>query len=145
MNKNRFAQSLPVAAALLLLIGATSAVRADNAQSRPMQPSIQASQGTSKAASLEEDFAGLDLSDDQKTEIAKIRQDAETRKAAVAKSTTLNQDQKDAMIQGYTRLQYGEMFRALTPAQQKVVRKRIADQRAADAAANKRPAPARSK
>lgn len=89
---------------------------------------------------MEDNFAGLDLSDEQKTEIAKIRQVTEERKAIVVKSATLNQDQKDAMITGYTRLQYSQMFRVLTPTQQKVVRKRIQDQRG-ETPKQKKPAP----
>jgi Spy/CpxP family protein refolding chaperone len=142
MNNNRFAQNVTAAAAaLLLLIATPGRVRADSPQSHPSQPPITATAGPQKAASYEEDFAGLDLSDDQKTEIGKIRQDTEARKAAVAKSATLNQDQKDAMILGYTRLQYSQMFRTLTPIQQKVVRKRIQDRKAAEVGSSKQQAP----
>jgi len=84
--------------------------------------------------SLEDDFAGLDLSDEQKSEIEKIRQDTESRRGVVAKDSNLNSDQKNAMIQGYARLEYSQIFRVLTPIQQRVVRQRIMARRAADQA-----------
>jgi Spy/CpxP family protein refolding chaperone len=130
MNRNRFAQNASLAALLLLPFAVSGAAHADSPQSRPAQTPSPAQPGPQKLASMDDNFTGLDLSDEQKTEIAKIRQVTEERKAMVVKSATLNQDQKDAMITGYTRLQYSQMFRVLTPTQQKVVRKRIQDQRA---------------
>lgn len=141
MNRNRFAQNAALAALLLLPFALPVAARADSPQGRPSQSPNPALTGSQKIASMDDNFAGLDLSDEQKTEIAKIRQETEERKTVVAKSATLNQDQKDAMITGYTRLQYSQMFRVLTPTQQKVVRKRVQDQRGESAKPTK-PAPA---
>ena len=142
MNRNRFSQNAALAAMLLLPFAVSGSGHADSPQSRPVQTPSPAQQGPQKIASMDDNFAGLDLSDEQKTEITKIRQETDERKTVVAKSTTLNQDQKDAMITGYTRLQYSQMFRVLTLSQQKVVRKIIDGQRAEAAKQEKRPAPA---
>lgn len=88
--------------------------------------------------SKDDDFAGLDLTDEQKAEMAKIRQDTDGRKALVAKDTKLSPDQKDAFILGYTRLEYGQMFRVLNPAQKKEVTKRLQARRAAEQAQQKK-------
>jgi len=41
-------------------------------------------------------------------------------------------DQKDAMLQGYRRLERSQVFKLLTPEQQREVRKRISARRAAE-------------
>ena len=79
---------------------------------------------------IKEDFAGLTFTDDQKAQIERIRQDTEKRKATVAHDTTLNSDQKDAMIQGYARLEYGQIFHVLTPEQRREVRRKVAARQA---------------
>lgn len=94
-----------------------------------------------KIASLDDAFVGLDLSNEQRAEVQKIRQDAEVHKAATAKNQKLTQDQKDAMIQGYTRIEYSKIFQALTPAQQNLVRERIRAWQAAEAPSQKTNAP----
>lgn len=127
MKMNRFHRVLLIAAGLTMLEVVPGFAGGDQAQNSPAptSPSPQ------KAASLEDYFAGLDYTDEQKAEIAKIKQEMEAKKALVAKDAKLDAYQKDAMIQGYTRLGYGEIFRLLTPAQQKVVHQRMAANRQA--------------
>ena len=91
--------------------------------------------------SLAEAFAGLKYTDDQKVEIDKIHRDAETRKAAVSKDEKLTQDQKDAMLLGYTHLEYSSIFKTLTPEQRRQVRDKIRARKAADQPAQKEQAP----
>ena len=45
------------------------------------------------------------------------------------------------MLLGYTRMEYGEMFKVLTPEQQKQVRQKIHARRAADQAARQKQNP----
>jgi len=144
MNKDRFAKTMAIAAGLVFLCAVPGPARADSASHGAMQAPRAASPGAqAKAGSLPpDDFAGLDYTDEQKAAIAKIRQDAETRRSVVAKDDKLTSDQKDAMIQGYTRMEYGEIFRVLTPIQQKLVRQRLAERRAADQKAHKKQPPA---
>jgi hypothetical protein len=79
-----------------------------------------------------DDFSGLNYTDDQKAEIDKIHRDTESQKAAVAKDDKLTADQKDAMLLGYTRMEYGRMYRALSPVQQRQVRQRMMARRTAN-------------
>ena len=123
------------------MLALAGSARADQPQARPAPSVAQASSGQARPASVADYFAGLDYTAEQKAGIEKVKQDTEAKKALVAKDTKLDDSQKDAFIQGYTRLEYQEIFKLLTPAQQKLVRQRM---NAAKAAANKgakRPAP----
>ncbi len=93
------------------------------------------------ANSPAEYFEGLEYSAEQKTQIDKIHQDAEMSRAVVAKDDKLTQDQKDAMLVGYTHLEYVSIFKVLTPDQQRQVRHRIGARKAADQAAQKEHTP----
>ena len=86
-------------------------------------------------------FKGWTTPLNRKQQIDKIHRDTETRKAAVEKDEKLNQDQKDAMLSGFTHLEYGAIFKVLTPEQQKQVREKIRARKAADEAAQKKQAP----
>lgn len=142
MSMNRFAQNTAIAATLILLLTVPGSARPNSPQQHGASPTpTPAMPGTPKLAVGDDDFAGLNLTDQQKSEMDKIHQDTETRKSVVSKDANLNSDQKDAMLQGYTRLEYSQMFRILTPIQQKVVRQRIMAHRAAEAGSKKPQAP----
>lgn len=79
-----------------------------------------------------DDFAGLALTDDQKTKIAQIRHNAELRREAVIKDENMGQSQKDTALQLLQRIETGKIFKVLTPDQQAEVRKRIVARRAAE-------------
>jgi Spy/CpxP family protein refolding chaperone len=141
MNRNRLATSLAIAAAVICLIPAAAAL-ADSAPHAALQtPKPAPSDARAKADSIADDFAGLTYSDEQKIQIAKIRQDSESKMSLVASSKDLNGDQKDAMILGYTRMEYGQIYKVLTPEQQKQVRKRVQDRKLADQAAQRKQNP----
>jgi hypothetical protein len=76
-------------------------------------------------------FAGLTLTDGQKTKIDQIRNDTMSHLAAVARDKKLSPEVMDAMIQGFRRIEYGQILELLTPDQQRVVRKRMSDLKAA--------------
>jgi hypothetical protein len=71
----------------------------------------------------------LQLTADQKTKIAQIRQNAESRREATLKNDGLTQDRKETIIQRLHRMETSEILRALTADQQKEVQKRMLDQR----------------
>ena len=144
MNMNRFAQSVTTAAGLLLLLAWPGSACGENAQTQAAPKPTLASPGPQMIGSVDDYFAGLDYSEEQKASIAKVHQNMGAKKALVAKDGTLDGDQKDAVTQGYTRLEYGEIFKLLTPVQQKLVRKRIIDARAANQGARRPAAPAPS-
>jgi hypothetical protein len=80
----------------------------------------------------------LNYTDAQKAELDRIHRETESRKEAVAKDRHLTEDQKDAMLLGYTRIEYGEAFKVLSPDQQKQVRQRLAARKASDQASQKK-------
>lgn len=140
MKKIRFAKSLAVAAQCMIVMAAPGLSRTQSPAPQAVQPSSSAqTQGDHYADA----FAGLTYSDVQKKAICKIQQDIQLRKTAVLKDEKLNSDQKDAMLTGYTRIEYGLIYKELTPEQKKQVSNRMKALREADQAAQKAQAPAR--
>jgi hypothetical protein len=86
-----------------------------------------------RAASVEDVFAGLNYTAQQKANIQLIQKNSKMRKDSVLKDEKLSPEQRDAMLQGLERIEHGQIFRALTPEQQAEVRKRILAQREAQA------------
>lgn len=143
MNRNRFGIQVAVATGLISLFAAPGAVLAQNHLAGSAQAPVMASPGTQpKTDSLPaNDFAGLNYSDDQKAAIDRIHRDSELRKETVMKDEKLTPDQKNAMLLGYTRLEYGAIFRVLLPDQQKQVRKKVLARQAADHATQRKQTP----
>jgi Spy/CpxP family protein refolding chaperone len=143
MNKNRFLKPLAVAAGFIFLCMAPGLTRAQSGQRGPAQTSNVVSSGAqSKKNSLPpDDFAGLTYSEEQKAEIDKIHQATNARKDAVVKDERLNGDQKDAMLQGYSRLEYVQVYKVLTPQQQIEVHQRVRARREAEQAAQSKQSP----
>jgi hypothetical protein len=139
MTRNRSAKPLAAAIGLVLLC-AIPGLALD--QSTPSRGAL-APKAASAAAQAQDsrdpqnDFAGLNFTAEQKAEIDKIHRDIESRKAVVMKTTSLNEDQKSAMLSGYTRIESGEIFKVLSPEQQKQVRAKVNARRMADQAAKK--------
>ena len=143
MNKNRFAKSAAVAAGLILmcalpsLAGDQSTPPAASQAKKMVSPAAQPNRDSSPP----DDFAGLNFTDDQKAEIEKIHQETEASKAAVAKDQKLTADQKNALLLGYTRMEYGRRYKVLTPEQRREVNQRILARRSADQAAQRKQPP----
>jgi hypothetical protein len=95
------------------------------------------------APTPEDDFTGLQYSDEQKAQIDKIHQQTKMQMDAVAKDQQLTADQKDAMLVGYARLEYSQIYRVLTPEQQRQVLQRNRARRAANQAARRTQPPPR--
>lgn len=143
MNMNRLAKTLAVTSGFLFLFAVPVPARAYNTSTGEVQtptPAMPGPQGD-RSSSAAQYFQGLDYTPEQKAEIDKIHRDTETRKAAVAKDEKMTQDQKDAMLVGYTHLESVSIFKVLTPDQQRQVRNRIRARKAADQAAQKKQAP----
>jgi len=140
MNMNRFAKPMTVAAGLIFFCATHGLTLGQTAATSPVQ-SPKASSGSQpkKDSPPPDDFAGLDYTDEQKTDIAKIHRDTKLHEETVAKDQKLTQEQKDAMLVGYKRMEYGQVYRVLTPAQKKEVLRRIRSRRAADQVAQKKP------
>ena len=130
MNKKRFAKPAVVAAGFIFLFAAPGLVCAQTAASSATP--IPAIPGGLPSAEYADDFAGLNYTDEQKAEIDKIHRDTAAHKVAVEKDEKLTSDQKDAMLLGYTRLEYGFIYKLLTPEQRREVRNRIQARRAVD-------------
>lgn len=133
MITNRFAKSLALSAGFLFLFAVPGQARAHSTSAGGVQTPTPAMPGSQAESSYNpaEFFEGLEYTPEQKEQIDKIQHDAEARKAAVAKDQKLDQDQKDAMVKGYTRLEYGAIFKVLTPEQQRQVREKVRAHQAA--------------
>ena len=142
MNKNGFSKSLTIATGLTLLIGAPASSHAESVSQEVMRaPTPVSPVPLLKADPLPDYFAGLDYTDEQKAEIARIRHNIDARRRAVEGDDRLTQDQKDAMILGYTRLENGEIFKVLTLEQRRQVRQKLEARREAGQPAQKKRRP----
>lgn len=143
MNTNRIAKSMAVAIGFILLFAVAGLAHGQSAQPSAAQAPWAVSPGNSPKEDSypQDDFAGLNYTDEQKAEIDEIHRDTEMRKNAVVKDQNLNEDQKNAMLLGYTRIEYGRTFKVLSPEQQKQVRQRIRTRRMMDQAARSKQHP----
>lgn len=134
MKKNGFAKPLAFAAVFISLCAAPGLTHAQTGPASPAQTARMTSPGVQpKRGSLPaDDFAGLNYTEEQKAEIDRIRREMKPREDAVAKDDKLNSDQRDAMLLGYTRMEYGQIYRVLTPEQKRQVQQRIRARRVAD-------------
>ncbi len=94
---------------------------------KPMQPQLTAKQVDELWAS---DLASLNLTDEQKEKIKKIQSDRQAGVDAATKST-LTPEQKQAMIDGYRRIERRSTKDVLTPEQQKALMDRMRARRQA--------------
>lgn len=136
MDENRIAKRMAAAVAFLFL-GATpglthqqSAPSSSGPQSAAPAPVPTAPYAATpgvrpkREPTPEDDFAGMTYTDEQKAKIDKIRKTATMRADAIKRDEKLNPDQKQAMLDGYRRMEIREMFGVLTPEQQAEVRKK---------------------
>jgi Spy/CpxP family protein refolding chaperone len=143
MNKKRFARGVAVAAGFFFLCTAPESARGQSntpsPASTPTKPAPVAR--TQRVPSKGDDFAGLNYTDKQKERIQKIHQNFKSRIDLVVKDEKLTADQRAAMLEGYVRMERGQVFDVLTPEQQKEVRERIRARRAAEQEAKKQSPP----
>jgi len=141
MSRNRIANAVAVASGFVLLCVAPTLAQAHSALPVAVQSQSMARPGTQpkKDAYPLNDFAGLNYTDAQKVEMDKIHRDMESRKSMVAKDQKLTSDQKDAMLLGYTRMEYVQDYKVLLPDQQKLVRQRLLARKASSQPGQKPP------
>jgi Spy/CpxP family protein refolding chaperone len=132
MNKNRLAKAVAVVSGFIFLCAVPELSRAQSAPPTSVQaPKVTSSGAQAKRDSVPaDDFAGLDYSEEQKTEIDQIQRHTKALMDAVVKDDKLTADQKDAMLMGYKRIEYGQVYKVLTPQQQKQIRQKIQARRA---------------
>jgi Spy/CpxP family protein refolding chaperone len=143
MNRKRFARGVAVAAGFFFLCTAPQPARGQgntpSPESTPPKPAPVAR--PQRVPSKGDDFAGLKYTDEQKEKIQEIHQNFKSRRDVVVKDEKLTQDQRDAMLEGYVRMERGQVYNVLTPEQQKEVRERMRARRAAEQEAKKQSPP----
>jgi hypothetical protein len=141
MKKNRHTKR--VATGLLFLCVMPGLTRAQSSTTSPMPaPPIAARVSRPmKVPSKADDFAGLNLTNDQKAQIDQVHQSMKTRRDAVIKDEKLTADQRDAMLEGYERMERGQVFNLLTTEQRKEVREKIRARQAAEQMEQKKHSP----
>ena len=143
MNMNRFTRLVPIAIWMICVLASRRPAGAYRTPKAAMQaPDAASPASRAKPDRLpSDDFAGLDYTDDQKAEIAKIHQNAESRKALIAKDEKLSSEQRAAMLEGYARFEYASVYKVLTPEQRRQVNQRVRARRAAAQKEQKKTAP----
>lgn len=112
MKRMRFARPLAATAGLLFV-----SVIADRSSGQSLPPAPAdtphktiPSARAKRAPDPIDDFAGLHFSDDQKAKIQQIRQDIKSRMEAVARDDKLSLDQKEAMVEGFQRMERSQVY-----------------------------------
>lgn len=133
MNKKRLAKQVTLATGCFFLCAGPGLTFGYSNPPGPAQTPHVVSPGARPKtdAPLTDDFAGLTLTDAQKAKIDQIRQSNTVRTDAVVRDEKLTAEQKRAMLDGYRRMESGEIFKSLTLEQQAEVRKRLLARRAA--------------
>jgi periplasmic protein CpxP/Spy len=116
MNHTKAFQKLTVAAALLALCALPATLRA---QDPPPAGTMQGSAPGQQAAPAkhEGEMANLGLSDDQKTQIKKIHEDAKTQTNAAMNDSSLTPEQKRAKVREIHKTSHEQVAQVLTPEQ----------------------------
>lgn len=133
-NRNRVGKRVLVVSGFLLLLAVSRSVGSQsNSTGGSETPHAASPAAPGKADTRPIDyFVGLTLTDDQKSKIAQIRQNAELRREAVVKNEKLSQSRKSGMLEVLQRIEISKIFKVLTPDQQTEVRKRMMARRAAE-------------
>jgi Spy/CpxP family protein refolding chaperone len=135
VNQNRFAMPAAVVAGIFFMCVAPGPIRAQFSQPGQVQGPPTALPGVGRPtrdAHPTDYFYGLKFTPEQKAQIDEIHQNMKSRMDTVAKSQQMSPEQKDAMLAGLERMKQGQIFKLLTPEQQKEVRERIRARRAAE-------------
>jgi hypothetical protein len=145
MNMNRLAIRAGIAAQFFFLCAAPTLARAQSTQPALVQPPHMISPAVrgSRDAGATDDFAGLKYTPEQQAKVDEIHKRMGLRLTAVAKDEKLSAEQKTAMTQGLRRMERGEVFKQLTPEQQKEVLKNVHVRRAAAQEAETKQSPAK--
>lgn len=134
MKKIRSAKRVALAAGVFFLCAAPGLTRAQSSPPGPVQTPHNASPVArpKKDTLPTDDLSGLTFTHEQKAKIDQIRQNFTLRRDAVVKDEKLSPEQKAAMLQGFQRMENGQIFTVLDPEQQLEVRKKVLARRAAE-------------
>jgi Spy/CpxP family protein refolding chaperone len=116
MKTIRTFTQLALTAGLLALCSVPATVRAQEAPQSDPQGAMQGQNPSGKHA---DELASLNLSDDQKAQVQKIRDDAKSQMAAVKNDSTLSADQQQAKMQEIRMATHKQVRAVLTPEQRK--------------------------
>ena len=143
MNQNRFAKRVALVAGFFFLCAGPVLTRAQSTGSYAAQTPATASPPArpKKDVPPTDYFAGLTFTDDQKAKIDEIHRNTKARMAVVDKDATLDAQQRGAMLDGYRRMENGQVFKLLTPEQQDAVRHKIQAERLAEREQKKKQSP----
>lgn len=136
MSNNRVAKRMAAAIGFLFLCAAPGLTCAQSSPPSPAPPPRKTSPAVppKKAPSPEDDFAGLQYTEDQQGRIDQIHQDIKSRMDAVVKDEKLTAQQRAAMMAGYHRMERSQIYKVLNSAQRKEVLRRIRARQAAEQA-----------
>jgi protein CpxP len=124
---NRIAKSLAVATGFLLLGTFPMLSKAQDNAPAPAQGQTQAMPQHDEKGGP---FAGLNLTDDQKTQIKQIHEGAKSKVDAVKADSSLSADQKEAKIREIHRDTHEQVMKnVLTPDQRKQARENMKERR----------------
>jgi hypothetical protein len=133
MKMSQIAKRTLFAPVLILLIAATApAETQSNPLSQPPVPRMAPNATRPRQATrvADDDLAGLKYTDDQKSKIDQIHHDMKSKMDIVVKDEALNSDQKQAMLEGFARMERRQVLLVLTPDQLAEVRKKALARRA---------------
>jgi Spy/CpxP family protein refolding chaperone len=125
MNHMKAFQKLATAATMLALCALPFTLRAQDPPPSTTQ-SQQAGQGKH-----ESEMANLNLTDDQKTQIKKLHEDAKTQMDAARNDSTLTPDQKKAKMEQIHKATHEQVMQLLTPEQRQQMKSDEAARKAA--------------
>jgi Spy/CpxP family protein refolding chaperone len=132
MKKNRITQ-ITAAAGFLFLCWAPDLTRAQESAPAPAPaPRLSSpASGPKKDTHQPDDFAGLIYTAEQQAKIDQIRQTSKQRMDAVKEDQKLAPEVKQAMLDGYQRIEIHDLYQVLTREQQAEVRKKALARRTA--------------
>ena len=119
MRNSRTLQQLAITAGLLALCSLPLTTRAQEAPQTDPQGAMQGQQAgpDQHGRKHDDELAKLNLSDDQKTQVKKIHQDARTQAESVRNDSTLSADQKHAKMEQIHKSARQQVEQILTPEQ----------------------------
>jgi Spy/CpxP family protein refolding chaperone len=130
-SRRKIMKSRTVAPALLSVAGlllAATFVPASFAQSQSQDqsaPPATAQQAPDERKHGDGKFAGLNLTDDQKSQMKQIRQDAKAKTDAVRADNSLSDTDKEAKLKAIHRAAKKQMRGVLTPEQRRQLRAQV--------------------
>ena len=116
MKNFRGLSNLALTAGLLALCSVPVALRAQEAPQTDPQGSAQ---GQARADKHGDELASLNLSDDQKAQVSKIRTDEKSQIMAAKSDSTLSAEQKQAKVREIRTATHQQIRAVLTPEQRK--------------------------